>query len=163
MTRTGSSPLHAVGVQFCENFEFWCAVGILGVAWLYYPYCQSGPDFCVCRKLFGFSCPGCGLTRGVCFLVHGRLAQAVQFNPLSLLAVAILLSNVLFGMWKLLRGDACRLFEFEGRLKSTVWSGEPESLARMMFSSVRCGRAVVNAARRRSRRRAAPEFNHDMI
>lgn len=103
MTRASSSPLHGVAIQFCKNFEFWCALGILSAAWLYYPYCQSGPDFCVWRKLLGFSCPGCGLTRGVCFLVHGRWRDAVQFNPLSPVAGGILLSNFLGRTLKLLR------------------------------------------------------------
>jgi len=123
VTHPSSSPLHAAAVQFCRNFEFWCGVGILGAAWLYYPHCQSGPDFCVWRRFAGFSCPGCGLTRGVCFLVHGRWAEAVQFNPLSPVAVGILLSNVLDGAWKSLRSGARHFW---------VWfvfsEGEPSNL-----------------------------------
>ena len=89
------SLLHAVMGRFCEHFEFWFAVAALSAAWLYYPYCETGPTFCIWKKLLGVACPGCGLTRGVCFLVHGRWAEAVGFNPLSPLAVAILLWNIL--------------------------------------------------------------------
>jgi hypothetical protein len=89
--------LRAVARYFHERFEFWCAVLILSAAWFYYPYCQTGPTLCVWKKLLGVPCPGCGLTRGVCFLVHGQWAEAVRFNPLSLLAVGILLGNLLRG------------------------------------------------------------------
>lgn len=98
-----------------EHFEFWFAVLTLAAAWVYYPYCETGPTLCVWKKLFGVACPGCGLTRGICFLVHGRLTEAARFNPLSLLAAAILLCNLLSGAWRLLGGECVR-----GRLN---WRG----------------------------------------
>ena len=104
--------LHAVVQCFHERVEFWFAVLILGAAWFYYPYCQTGPTLCIWRNLLGIQCPGCGLTRGVCFLVHGRWAEAIRFNPLSLLAVGILLSNTLYG-----------IFEFFGNYRRRKWRG----------------------------------------
>lgn len=91
-----------VAQWFHERVEFWSAVLILTAAWFYYPYCQTGPTLCIWKKLFGLRCPGCGLTRGICFLVHGRLVEAVRFNPLSLLAVAILAFNALRGISEIL-------------------------------------------------------------
>ena len=87
---------------FHERVEFWSAVLILIAAWFYFPYCQTGPTLCIWKKLFGLRCPGCGLTRGVCFLVHGRWAEAISFNPLSLLAVGILAFNALRGAYEIL-------------------------------------------------------------
>lgn len=83
--------------RFIDHAEFWVAAVLLSAAWFYYPYCQTGPGLCIWKAWLGVSCPGCGLTRGLCFLVHGKVAEAIRFNPLSLLAAAILVSNVLRG------------------------------------------------------------------
>ena len=89
--------LQTVARQFCDHFEFWFAVALLSAAWFYYPYCETGPTLCIWKKLLGIRCPGCGLTRGVCFLMHGLWAEAIRFNPLSLLVVGILIANLLHG------------------------------------------------------------------
>lgn len=94
-----ATSLQTVVRCFQERVEFWFAVLILSAAWFYYPYCQTGPPLCIWKNLLGIPCPGCGLTRGVCFLVHGKWAEAVRFNPLSLLAVGILSSNALCGIF----------------------------------------------------------------
>jgi hypothetical protein len=90
-----ATSLQAVARCLHERVEFWFAVFALSAAWFYYPYCQTGPTLCIWRILLGAPCPGCGLTRGVCFLVHGKWVEAVRFNPLSTLCVGILLGNVL--------------------------------------------------------------------
>ena len=99
MRTASENSLQAVMWCFYEHVEFWFAVLILSAAWFYYPYCQTGPTLCIWKKLLGIACPGCGLTRGVCFLVHGKWAEAIRFNPLSLLAVGILVSNTLCGVF----------------------------------------------------------------
>ena len=96
-----ATSLQSVARWFHERVEFWFAVLILSAAWFYFPYCQTGPTLCIWKKLFGLRCPGCGLTRGICFLVHGRLVEAVSFNPLSLLAVSILAFNALRGVYEI--------------------------------------------------------------
>jgi hypothetical protein len=70
-----------------DRFEMWLLPVVVLAAWFYYPYCQEGPNLCIWRELFHKPCLGCGLTRGVCFLVHGRLHDAVRFNPLSILVL----------------------------------------------------------------------------
>ena len=95
----GSTWVDAVVSCAYEYVEFWFAVTVLSAAWFFFPYCQSGPNLCIWKNLFGLPCPGCGLTRGVCFLVHGNWAEAVRFNPLSFLAVGILASNILRGLF----------------------------------------------------------------
>ena len=103
MLAASASSLLAVMRRFWEHFEFWCAVAALSAAWLYHPYCQTGPTLCVWKKLLGLACPGCGLTRGACFLVHWRWAEAIRFNPLSPLAAGTLLCNFLGGAWRFLQ------------------------------------------------------------
>ncbi len=102
-----------------ERVEFWFAVFILSAAWFYYPYCQTGPTLCIWKELLGVSCPGCGLTRGVCFLIHGKWVEAIRFNPLSLLAVGILSSNILCGVF--------RFSEHYGRRKGRQCRGQDRS------------------------------------
>jgi len=45
---------------------------------------------CPFRVLTGFTCPGCGSTRGLHRLLHGDLLGAFQFNPLMMLLLPIL-------------------------------------------------------------------------
>jgi Protein of unknown function (DUF2752) len=35
---------------------------------------------CLWKTLFGFNCPGCGLSRAGALLLHGRLREAVTMN-----------------------------------------------------------------------------------
>lgn len=39
------------------------------------------PGMCASRQLFGFNCPGCGLTRSFICLGHGQFSRAWHFNP----------------------------------------------------------------------------------
>ena len=45
---------------------------------------------CPFRALTGFTCPGCGTTRGLHKLFHGDVVGAFQLNPLMLLLFPIL-------------------------------------------------------------------------
>jgi hypothetical protein len=46
---------------------------------------------CAFRALTGFSCPGCGSTRGFHRLLHGDLIAAFEFNPLFILSLPFLI------------------------------------------------------------------------
>jgi len=86
-----------------DYFDMWLFPTVLLAAWFYYPYCQEGPNLCIWRALFHKQCLGCGLTRGVCFLVHGRVQDAVRFNPLSMLFVLLMsvaFSNGVRDLWR---------------------------------------------------------------
>ena len=45
---------------------------------------------CPFRTLTGFTCPGCGSTRGLHRLLHGDIVSALEFNPLMVLSLPFL-------------------------------------------------------------------------
>lgn len=48
---------------------------------------RLGFELCWTRRLSGLPCPGCGLTRSVCHLLRGDLAEALRFHPFGLLVL----------------------------------------------------------------------------
>jgi uncharacterized protein DUF2752 len=71
----------------------------LAVASVYLYVFEPGKSgfFPVCpfRALTGFTCPGCGSTRGLHRLLHGDVVAAFQFNPLLVLSLPFLLYALL--------------------------------------------------------------------
>ena len=58
-------------------------LGVIG-AWVLYTYPPVTSGFypqCVFHQVTGFECPGCGSTRALHALVHGRVIEALRFNP----------------------------------------------------------------------------------
>lgn len=41
------------------------------------------PEMCMSRRIFGISCPGCGLTRSFVAMAHGEFVLAAQANPMG--------------------------------------------------------------------------------
>lgn len=87
MQRSNKCALGACAGFALDHFDLWVFPTLLLAAWLYYPYCQEGPSLCIWKALFHKPCIGCGLTRGICFLVHGHLRDAIRFNFLSVLVI----------------------------------------------------------------------------
>lgn len=46
-------------------------------------YFDEGPVVCYWKRTYGVECPGCGLTRGTQYFIHGHWSTAVAYNPLS--------------------------------------------------------------------------------
>jgi hypothetical protein len=91
------------------------ALGLLAtiaVATLIIPPFTRGPiDLCLFKGLLGTPCPGCGMTRAFLLMGHGRVAEAVSFNPLSPAAYLLL--------WGLVAAGVARAARFSrGRRKS---------------------------------------------
>jgi hypothetical protein len=52
------------------------------------------PETCASRQIFGFTCPGCGLTRGFIALMHGQWQQAWHYNPGVYLILFLVLTQI---------------------------------------------------------------------
>lgn len=52
---------------------------------------DKGTPTCLSVLLLGQTCPGCGLTRGVMYLMHFDFESALYFNPLSFIALPVLI------------------------------------------------------------------------
>lgn len=73
-------------------------------AWLVEPGGPTGPlrfhgrrlpVLCPFRRLTGRRCPGCGMTRGLVYMLRLRTREAVRANPLSPLALAFIIATAL--------------------------------------------------------------------
>ncbi len=70
--------------QILVNYlDLWLWPVVWTAAWLYYPYCETGPTLCLWKLFFHVRCPTCGLTRGLCFLLHGKIPEALRFNAVT--------------------------------------------------------------------------------
>lgn len=66
---------------------------VLAYFWILYNLLKDkGTDFSVCpfRNVTGLPCPGCGITRSVCFALSGSFEESVAMNPLGLAVVMVL-------------------------------------------------------------------------
>jgi len=65
--------------------------GLVGAAWIFAIDPSGSPWYprCGLHWLTGLHCPGCGCLRAAHALLHGRLADALAFNPLFVVAVPL--------------------------------------------------------------------------
>lgn len=77
-----------------RRFGFLHALGLAGVTALlvarFIPVDRLPFWHCVIREHTGWPCPGCGLTRALQGLAHGRLGYAFESNPLGALGGCLL-------------------------------------------------------------------------
>lgn len=66
---------------------------------------------CPFKYLTGWYCPGCGSTRALHHLLHGRLTAAFGYNPLMVSSVPFLLVNA---VGRILPANKGRLFDERG-------------------------------------------------
>jgi Protein of unknown function (DUF2752) len=59
------------------------------------------PVLCPSRLLFGVACPGCGMTRSLTHLIHGRLAQSFATHRLGWLVFGVILFQFPYRAWRL--------------------------------------------------------------
>lgn len=64
------------------------AASLLMGGTLFHPADPPWIRLCGFYQLTHFDCPLCGLTRGICALLHGEWRQALRFHPLAPLALA---------------------------------------------------------------------------
>lgn len=61
------------------------------------------PEMCTAKAYFGFSCPGCGLTRSFIAISQGKWSQAWQLNPASFLVYAFVGLQIPWQLFQLFR------------------------------------------------------------
>ena len=93
-------------VLFRASAKTWVSAAILVAGgWVLYTYPPESARFyprCVFRATTGFLCPGCGTTRALHHLLHGRVAEAWHLNPFLFLIMAV----ALLAVPSLARGEA---------------------------------------------------------
>lgn len=84
------------------------AVAAMGLLLCFSPVeCQWFPP-CPFRSLTGWYCPGCGSTRALHHLLHGKIGAAFGYNPLMVASVPFLLVR---GVARWVPGCALRVFD----------------------------------------------------
>jgi hypothetical protein len=69
---------------------------LLCAALLIYPPTRTGfYPTCPIHQFLGIDCPGCGATRALAALLHGRLAEALRLNALFVLLLPAALTGAL--------------------------------------------------------------------
>ncbi|MGZ5445606.1 MAG: DUF2752 domain-containing protein [Thermoanaerobaculia bacterium] len=72
-------------------------------AWVLYNFAPTAYRFyppCIFRLVTGFDCPGCGTTRALHHLLHGRIEEAFRYNPMLFALIAV----AMFALPSLVRG-----------------------------------------------------------
>jgi Protein of unknown function (DUF2752) len=80
-------------------------LGGCAVIYFFNPSTHGFYPTCMFHEMTGLNCPGCGATRAVYALLHGRILTALRDNSLFILSGAILtIMNVRF-VWRTMRGQ----------------------------------------------------------
>lgn len=96
-------------IQETRGFRIWpgayalIAVAAAAFVFLFDPARHDVYPPCVFHSLTGCWCPGCGSTRAIHQLLHGRVRAAIDLN-----ALLVVLLPVVAGAWLLERGERIR-------------------------------------------------------
>ena len=104
--------LRAFGCKQTEHILYWISIwcvlgmGLVYIAAFYIAHVTGNDQLLQCKmKLyFGIPCPGCGGTRAIWSLLHGRVLQAVYYNAFAVYGAVwyyCFLSVRLCSVWRL--------------------------------------------------------------
>ncbi len=62
------------------------------------------PEVCLSRRFLGITCPGCGLTRSIIFLVHGNFAASYAIHHMGWLIFLMIIAQIPYRIWCLWGG-----------------------------------------------------------
>ena len=85
-------------------------VGVI-VLYNYSPIGTNRYPPCIFKKITGFNCPGCGNTRAVYSILHGKFRAAADYN----LLLFILLPFIIAGLVQYATGKPNRLWKLGNR------------------------------------------------
>jgi len=66
-------------------------------------YLEKTPKLSICAKILGDYCPSIGITRGVSSLLKGNINLAISYNWLSVPTLTIMLSIIVYDLYKKLK------------------------------------------------------------
>ena len=76
---------------------------------LFYPPARTSLyPTCPIHQFFGIDCPGCGATRALAALLHGRLKEALRLNTLFVLLLPVALAGAIESYRRAVRPGAFR-------------------------------------------------------
>lgn len=84
---------------FCAAFLGLLGIGALAFLYAYDPRRIAFFPKCPFLALTGLQCPGCGTTRALHAALHGRLLEAVRFNPILVVAVPFVVALACRPQW----------------------------------------------------------------
>lgn len=61
------------------------------------------PELCMMKRMSGWGCPGCGMTRCFISLAHGDVRAALHYNPAGLLLFAVMAFQIPYRLTQLVR------------------------------------------------------------
>jgi hypothetical protein len=85
------------------------AIGAMAVVFFFDPAKNNFYPVCQFHKLTGLNCPGCGATRALFALLHGRFLQALHDNALFVFSLAAFAIWSAPFVWKKLRHQPASL------------------------------------------------------
>ncbi len=107
-----------------KRYLFLSTLCIVGYVWLLNeilnPVIHNHYGVCFSKQIYGISCPACGTTRSVLFILNGELWNALAMNPFGYLAVLFLIYVPLALIYDFVRkrNHLIHLYEFfESKIK----------------------------------------------
>lgn len=82
---------------------------LLAASFLYFPYSTTGPVLCPVALILGLPCPGCGITRALGHVTHGRLRDAFDYHALWPLLLAYFAFLWIYKIVETVRGEPPKL------------------------------------------------------
>lgn len=98
--------INSGNARFAGIFLAATALGIAAMVSFFNPATHNFYPVCQFHRLTGLNCPGCGTTRALYALLHGKLLTALRDNALFALILVIFTIRTTWFSLKKLRGKA---------------------------------------------------------
>ena len=107
-----------------KDRALWVSLAVLILAFAAYKLRENGGagwmPGCFFRKVTGYDCPGCGMTRATYALLHGRIADAFRFNPVGMVLFPLAMVGLGIEVLAWVRGKPLPFQLRSGRWGATV-------------------------------------------